>query len=76
MSYRTIVVELQADRFPAARLTAARALAQRFGASLVGMHVMPPPFWLGIVFERRSIVQNPSIVDPKHFARTQRKLDP
>ena len=44
MSYRTIVVELQADRFPAARLTAARALAQRFGASLVGMHVMPPPF--------------------------------
>jgi nucleotide-binding universal stress UspA family protein len=44
MSYRTIVVELQADRLPAARLAAARALARRFGASLVGMHVMPPPF--------------------------------
>ena len=44
MTYRTIVVELQADRFPAARLTAARALARRFGASLVGLHVMPPPF--------------------------------
>ena len=44
MTYRTIIVELQADRFPAARLTAARALAQRFGATLVGMHVMPPPF--------------------------------
>jgi nucleotide-binding universal stress UspA family protein len=44
MSYRTIIVELQADRFPAARLIAARALAQRFGAALVGTHVMPPPF--------------------------------
>ena len=44
MTYRTIIVELQADRFPAARLTAARALARRFGASLVGLHVMPPPF--------------------------------
>jgi nucleotide-binding universal stress UspA family protein len=44
MIYRTIVVELQADRFPAARLTAARALAHRFGATLFGLHVMPPPF--------------------------------
>ena len=43
MTYRTIVAELQADRFPAARLTAARAVAQRFGATLVAMHVMPPP---------------------------------
>ena len=44
MSYRTIVVELQADRLPAARLAAACALAQRFKATLVGLHVTPPPF--------------------------------
>lgn len=43
MSYRTIVVELQADRSPAARLTAARAMARRFEASLVGLHVVAGP---------------------------------
>ena len=43
MSYRTIVVELQADRAPAARLNAAHAVARRFEASLVGLHVVAGP---------------------------------
>ena len=43
MSYRTIVVELQADRAPAARLNAAHAVARRFEASLVSLHVVAGP---------------------------------
>ncbi len=44
MGYRTILVELEADRPPAPRLKAARALALRCDAALIGMHVMPKPF--------------------------------
>src|SRR5689334_18054415 len=40
MTYRTILVELAAGRVEA-RLDAAHALARRFDATLVGMHVIP-----------------------------------
>jgi nucleotide-binding universal stress UspA family protein len=39
MSYRTILVELSAEAAAEERLAAARELALRFGAMLVGMHV-------------------------------------
>jgi nucleotide-binding universal stress UspA family protein len=42
MMYRTILVELNAEAPAEERLEAARALATRFGAMLVGMHVVPP----------------------------------
>jgi nucleotide-binding universal stress UspA family protein len=44
MSYRTILVDLSATHPVDSRATAARELAARFGATLVGMHVMPQPF--------------------------------
>jgi nucleotide-binding universal stress UspA family protein len=44
MSYRTILVDLCANEPVEQRLTAARSLARRFDAALVGMHVVPPPF--------------------------------
>lgn len=44
MAYRTILVELGGDDGLEPRLQTARALAGRFDAALVGMHVMPPPF--------------------------------
>jgi nucleotide-binding universal stress UspA family protein len=43
MTYRTILVELNAAAPAEERLEAARALATRFDARLVGMHVVPPP---------------------------------
>jgi nucleotide-binding universal stress UspA family protein len=44
MSYRTILVEVADDSALEARLRAARALAGRFDAVLIGMHAMPSPF--------------------------------
>jgi hypothetical protein len=44
MTYRTILVDLCANEPVEQRLTAARSLARRFDAALVGMHVVPPPF--------------------------------
>jgi nucleotide-binding universal stress UspA family protein len=44
MVYRTILVVLTGDSGLEARLQTAQALARRFDAVLVGMHVMPPPF--------------------------------
>lgn len=43
MSYRTILLQLVDDEGNAARLRAALALAQRFGARLIAVHVTPPP---------------------------------
>jgi nucleotide-binding universal stress UspA family protein len=44
MSYCTILVELAGDSGLEPRLHVARRLADRFDATLVGMHVMPLPF--------------------------------
>ena len=44
MVYRTILVELADDRGLEPRLQVAQTLAGRFGAALIGLHVMPPPF--------------------------------
>src|ERR671918_805222 len=43
MAYRTILVELQPDGSLEVRLRGVRALAQRFDAVVIGMHVMPTP---------------------------------
>ncbi|MCX7629125.1 MAG: universal stress protein [Geminicoccaceae bacterium] len=43
MTYRTIVLQLVDDPSNEARLRAALALAQRFGARLIAVHVTPPP---------------------------------
>jgi nucleotide-binding universal stress UspA family protein len=44
MAYRTVLVTLAGESRLEARLQSAQALARRFDAVLVGMHVMPPPF--------------------------------
>jgi nucleotide-binding universal stress UspA family protein len=44
MGYRTILVEVADDSALESRLQAARTLAGRFDAVLIGMHVMPSPF--------------------------------
>jgi nucleotide-binding universal stress UspA family protein len=44
MAYRTILVELADDSGLERRLQVGRSLADRFQATLIGMHVMPPPF--------------------------------
>ena len=44
MGYRTILVDLSGTRPVGARVAAAHDLAARFGATVIGMHVMPPPF--------------------------------
>jgi nucleotide-binding universal stress UspA family protein len=44
MAYRTVLMALTGDNGLEARLQTAQALARRFDAVLVGMHVMPPPF--------------------------------
>lgn len=41
MTYRTILLDLSTDGPVEARLDAARSLASRFGAALVGLHVTP-----------------------------------
>jgi nucleotide-binding universal stress UspA family protein len=44
MAYRTLLLELVDDPQNDARVEAARELASRFEAELVGIHVSPPPF--------------------------------
>ncbi|HEX6142416.1 MAG TPA: universal stress protein [Geminicoccaceae bacterium] len=44
MTYRTILIELQPDGPIEARLRSAQAVARRFEAMLIGMHVMATPF--------------------------------
>ena len=44
MGYRTILVEIADDSALEPRLQAARTLAGRFDAVLIGMHAMPSPF--------------------------------
>jgi nucleotide-binding universal stress UspA family protein len=44
MTYRTILLELADDSGLEQRLQVGRSLADRFQATLIGMHVMPPPF--------------------------------
>lgn len=44
MTYRTILVELGTEQRVEISLPTVLALGRRFGASLIGLHVMPPPF--------------------------------
>lgn len=44
MTYRVILLELVDDAQTDARISCGRALAERFGAELVGIHVSLPPF--------------------------------
>jgi hypothetical protein len=44
MSYRTILADLTVPERVRQRLDAAKLLAARFDARLIGMHIMPAPF--------------------------------
>lgn len=68
MSYRTIVVELQADRSPAARLTAAHAVARRVEANLIGLHVAAPPVMPMIWEGGGAVYIGPELLDAQHKA--------
>jgi nucleotide-binding universal stress UspA family protein len=63
MAYRTILTDLSADEAAEPCLHLARALAARFGATLVGVHVMPEPFvptaWQG----GASVYLDPEVIE-------------
>lgn len=73
MSYRTILVDLSAERPVGPRLEAARTLAARFQTALVGMHAMPQPFvptfWEG----GASVYLDPALTEAQRNANREIK---
>ena len=67
MTYRTILVELAYDSGLEPRLRVARLLAKRYYAVLVGMHVMPPPFFLTPYAEAAAFV-GPDLIEAERAA--------
>ena len=70
MSYRTILVELAGDSGLEARLQAARELAGRFDAALIGMHVMPPPF-IPASYGEAAAYLGPDLIEAQHKANRE-----
>ena len=70
MAYRTILVELVYDSGLEPRLRVARILARRYGAMLVGMHVMPPPFILTPYAEAAAFV-GPDLIEAERAANRE-----
>jgi hypothetical protein len=70
VAYRTILVELVYDSGLEARLRVARILARRYGATLVGMHVMPPPFILTPYAEAAAFV-GPDLIEAERAANRE-----
>ena len=70
MAYRTILVELADDSGLEPRLQAARTLAGRFDAALIGMHVMPPPFIPGAYGEAAAYL-GPDLIEAQRAANQQ-----
>jgi nucleotide-binding universal stress UspA family protein len=68
MGYRTILVDLTADGPVEGRLHAARSLASRFDAKLVGLHVTPP-------IELTAWQGGWSVYIPPQVAEAQRKAN-
>lgn len=68
MDYRTILVELTAERSVATNLPVALRLADQFDATCIGLHVMPEPFvpipWEG----GTSVYIQPSLMDAQRRA--------
>ena len=67
MAYRTILVELADDRGLEPRLQVAQTLAGRFGAALIGLHVMPPPFIPGAYGEAAAYL-GPDLIEAQRAA--------
>jgi nucleotide-binding universal stress UspA family protein len=70
MGYRTILVEVADDIGLEPRLQAARDLADRFKAVLIGMHVMPPPFIPGAYGEAAAYL-GPDLIEAQRAASRQ-----
>jgi nucleotide-binding universal stress UspA family protein len=72
MAYHTILVELADDSGLEPRLQAARTLADRFKAVLIGMHVMPPPFIPGSYGEAAAYL-GPDLIEAQRAANREIK---
>ena len=70
MVYRTILVELADDKELELRLRAARSLADRFDAVLIGMHVMPPPF-IPVSYGEASAYIGPELLEAQRKANRE-----
>jgi nucleotide-binding universal stress UspA family protein len=70
MAYRTILVELADDRGLAPRLQVAQTLAGRFGAALIGLHAMPPPFIPGSYGEAAAYL-GPDLIEAQRAANQE-----
>jgi nucleotide-binding universal stress UspA family protein len=71
MSYRTILVHVADDAGVEARLHAARALAFRFDAVLVGMYVAEPPFVSMGRYGEAAIYLGPEIIEAHRAANRE-----
>ena len=72
MGYRTILVEVADDGALESRLQAARALAGRFDAVLIGLHVMPSPF-IPVGYGDASAYIGPDLLEAQREANRQVK---
>jgi nucleotide-binding universal stress UspA family protein len=73
MSYRTILVDLCVNEPVGNRLRAARLLALRFDAALIGMHVVPPPY-VPPMYEATEAVYLPSeLIEAERAASQEAK---
>lgn len=72
MGYRTIAVELTDDESLKARIGAARSLAKRFDAVLVGVHPMPLPFIPASYLEAGAYL-GPDLIEAQRDANRQIK---
>lgn len=72
MGYRTILVEVADDSALEPRLEAARTLAGRFDAVLIGMHVMPSPF-IPVAYGDASAYIGPDLIEAQREANRQVK---
>jgi nucleotide-binding universal stress UspA family protein len=72
MAYRTILIELQRNGSMEARLRAARAIAQRSEAVLVGMHVMPSPV-IPASFGEAAVYLGPEVIEAQRQASREVK---
>lgn len=68
MTYRTILVDLAAERPVGPRLDVASALASRFQATLLGMHVMPAPFASAGMYGEASVYVGPELIEAQRHA--------
>jgi nucleotide-binding universal stress UspA family protein len=68
MAYRTILIELADDSGLERRLQVGRSLADRFQTTLIGMHVMPPPF---IPYGEAAVYVGPDLIEAQRKANRE-----